>query len=400
MASVETTLRNGEAVADRIGITRIANVTTLDTVGIPTWMAIRPLSKSLTVSQGKGVSHELAKVSALMESIELYHAEEFVVRGPSRSIVDALEHSNSFVDPLQLPLRQGASKLAMDRFEWIEAIGLFSRRSRFVPRHMICRDSTAVSHEAMPFISSSNGLASGNTLSEAVLHAALELIERDQLSFWLVGLLKGTPRSTTRIDPSSIDNSICQSLLSKLTDAGLEIAIWHTTSTIRLPAFSCTIFDSSGNTLFPQRASGHGCHMLKGIALARAVSEAAQSRLTHITGSRDDSGWAKYYNDLPSESELNQDWLHRIKTEPSSLNYSSLPECDPPSSTQDALETIQEELFRVGLPEILIVNLTQPSIGIPVCQAVVPGLEWNAIKDSYTPSPRMLEFLNLTEVQG
>ena len=58
-----------------MGITRIANVTGLDRIGIPVVMACRPNARSLAVSQGKGLTLEAAKASAVMEAIELHHAE-------------------------------------------------------------------------------------------------------------------------------------------------------------------------------------------------------------------------------------------------------------------------------------------------------------------------------------
>src|SRR5258708_7120677 len=51
------------------GITRLANITGLDTIGIPVWTVVRPLGLSLSVSQGKGITHELATVSGIMECI-------------------------------------------------------------------------------------------------------------------------------------------------------------------------------------------------------------------------------------------------------------------------------------------------------------------------------------------
>jgi len=39
-------------------------------------------------------------------------------------------------------------------------------------------------------------------------------------------------------------------------------------------------------------AAGHGCHPCRAVALSRALTEAAQSRLTMISGSRDDVTWA------------------------------------------------------------------------------------------------------------
>ncbi|MCP9984172.1 hypothetical protein [Actinomadura madurae] len=79
----EDTLRGLEPILDQVGITRIADVTWLDEIGIPVYQAIRPDSWSLCVSQGKGLTGDLAKVSAVMESIELWHAERMPGRqGP------------------------------------------------------------------------------------------------------------------------------------------------------------------------------------------------------------------------------------------------------------------------------------------------------------------------------
>src|SRR5437868_3461455 len=63
--AVANSLARARAVMPALGITRLANVTGLDHVGVPTWMAVRPLALSLSVSQGKGLTHDLAKISAL-----------------------------------------------------------------------------------------------------------------------------------------------------------------------------------------------------------------------------------------------------------------------------------------------------------------------------------------------
>src|SRR5262245_16449179 len=60
---------------DAIGITRVANITGLDHVGIPVVVVCRPNSRSLAVAQGKGIDLVSAKVSGIMESVEQYHAE-------------------------------------------------------------------------------------------------------------------------------------------------------------------------------------------------------------------------------------------------------------------------------------------------------------------------------------
>jgi YcaO-like protein with predicted kinase domain len=47
-----------------MGITRIANVTGLDRIGIPVVMVCRPNSRSVSVSQGKGLTLDAARHQA------------------------------------------------------------------------------------------------------------------------------------------------------------------------------------------------------------------------------------------------------------------------------------------------------------------------------------------------
>src|SRR5262245_21673480 len=63
----------------QMGITRIANVTGLDYIGVPVVMVYRPNSRALAVSQGKGLTLAAAKASGLMESVESYHAERIAL---------------------------------------------------------------------------------------------------------------------------------------------------------------------------------------------------------------------------------------------------------------------------------------------------------------------------------
>src|SRR5262249_58014799 len=75
VVSPAETMERLRPLLSRMGITRLANVTGLDHIGIPVVMACRPNSRSLSVSQGKGMDIDAAKASAAMESIEGYHAE-------------------------------------------------------------------------------------------------------------------------------------------------------------------------------------------------------------------------------------------------------------------------------------------------------------------------------------
>jgi ribosomal protein S12 methylthiotransferase accessory factor YcaO len=73
--NLDQTLKRVLRLAPVMGITRIANVTGLDQIGIPVVMVCRPNSRSVAVSQGKGIDLPSARASGLMEATELYHAE-------------------------------------------------------------------------------------------------------------------------------------------------------------------------------------------------------------------------------------------------------------------------------------------------------------------------------------
>ena len=72
----EQTWRAIKPILKGFGITRVGEITGLDRVGIPVWIAVRPNARTLSVSQGKGLDDTAAKVSAAMEALEIAHAEQ------------------------------------------------------------------------------------------------------------------------------------------------------------------------------------------------------------------------------------------------------------------------------------------------------------------------------------
>ena len=76
----EATLARLTPLLDAMGITRVGMITGLNSIGLPVAQATRPNSRAVAVSLGKGVTVAAAKVSAIMEAAETYHAE--TVAGP------------------------------------------------------------------------------------------------------------------------------------------------------------------------------------------------------------------------------------------------------------------------------------------------------------------------------
>src|SRR5688572_1920519 len=70
------TCRQVAPFLSQLGITRVAKQTGLDRIGIPVFSALRPNARTLSSSQGKGISEDAARASATMEAIEFAYAEK------------------------------------------------------------------------------------------------------------------------------------------------------------------------------------------------------------------------------------------------------------------------------------------------------------------------------------
>ena len=393
--AAKETLARLKPTLKEFGITRLAGITGLDTIGIPVWTAVRPLGRSLSVSQGKGITRELAIVSAIMEGIEVFHAEQ---RRPPPTVCPLFECNRdcSFISPYRLTIRSDAA-LSEDRtIPWLMGEDLFDGSQKWIAEELLDLDFSKYGTESV-FLSSSNGLASGNTRTEAIVHGLCEVIERDQVSFWSVEQGELNPTGKRRLILQSIRDPVCQPLVEKCLSAGLEVFVWYITINIDIPVFTCTIVDRRNNTPYPQQASGYGCHPIATIALSRAITEAAQSRVTHISGLREDLTWARYRDEFPCETESNRAALAKISNEPSVVDFGKL--CSESSiislDMRCLLQHILKQLDKAGLRSAIAVDLAENDI-FSVVFVCVPDLEYKTPKAGalYTPGNRMRAYLS------
>lgn len=354
-----------------MGITRVANVTGLDTVGIPVVMVARPNSRSVSVSQGKGVTLVAAKASGVMESIESYHAERITLPLKFASF-EELRWTHPVVDVHQLPRLSTSAYTPHTPILWIEGADLLNGGRKWTPFDMVHLNftmPTAPGHGC--FLPSSNGLASGNHLTEATSHAIAELIERDAITLWRQS--DAAAQQATSVDLDSVDDPVCRSLIERFEAVGVDVGVWEITSDVGLPAFLCRIVEREDGPQHSIRpASGMGCHAAREIALSRALTEAAQSRLTFIAGARDDMPRAEYDRHLDPAQHAR--WKTRIFSGPAQRSFA-----DCPTHSATAIEAdLQHQLDRlraVGIKEVVAIDLTKPEFGIPVVRVIAPGLE-------------------------
>lgn len=363
------TLRRMQPLLPRLGITRLANVTGLDRIGLPVVICCRPNSRSLAVSQGKGLDLDAAKASALMESVEAFHAERIALPLLLASYAE-LRRSRPVVDVDVLP-RPASSLFHPDLpMLWIEGYDLIQRVSVWLPYELVHTNFTLPPPGHGSFHCSSNGLASGNHLLEALSHAVCEVVERDATALW-DQLLQAEQRAT-RVDPGSVNDPDCCRVLELFARAGVAVAVWEQTSDIGLPAFLCTIVDAAEDRLHPvQSASGMGCHPVREVALLRALTEAAQSRLTDISGTRDDV-FRDEYDRLHSPDRLARDRA-LLTGSTGARRFSDAPTfaCD---SFNDDVALELERLQAVGVRSAVLIDLSSGEFQTPVVRVVIPGL--------------------------
>jgi len=380
LATPSETLARVRPLAARMGITRLGNITGLDRIGIPVAVAVRPNSRSVSVSQGKGLDLPQAMASALMEACEGFHAEEI---GAVRiAAYRDLALSVTVVDPAALCA--GTRKFdAAHSISWVEGNDLLREEPCWVPAEIVHTDYTLPQPDDY-FLAGSNGLASGNHPTEAITAALYELVERDAVALWIARPLRR--RSACALDLASVDDPDCGALLARYEAAGIGVRVWHVTTDIGLATFLCEIRDlSAGDPRRPSRFHGSGCHADRAIALTRALTEAAQTRLTYIAGTRDDLSSAEYR--ATPDDEIRDALLDALacETPPTPL------EAAPSFVTDDLGEDLRWALGRlsaIGIDRVIAVDLTRPDLMIPVVRLVIPGLEWDPHHPNYQPGPR------------
>jgi YcaO-like protein with predicted kinase domain len=363
-----------------MGITRLGNITGLDRIGIPVAVAVRPNSRSVSVSQGKGLDLPQAMASALMEACEGFHAED--VGAVRVAAYRDLARSATVVDPAALCA--GTRKFdAADSISWVEGNDLLRQEPCWVPAESVHTDYTLPQPDGY-FLAGSNGLASGNHLTEAINAALYELVERDAVALWIAQPLRR--RAACALDLASVDDPDCRALLSRYEAAGVAVRVWNVTTDVGIASFLCEIRDlSAGDPQRPSRFHGSGCHADRAIALARALTEAAQTRLTYIAGIRDDLSPAEYR--ATPDDEIREALLDALARETAPIPFAAVPNFVAEDLGED-LRWALGRLSAMGIDRVIAVDLTRRDFLIPVVRLVIPGLEWDPHHPNYQPGPR------------
>jgi ribosomal protein S12 methylthiotransferase accessory factor len=357
----------------RLGITRVARQTGLDAIGIPCFAAIRPNALSLATSAGKGIDDDAAIASAVMEAAEYAIAEAPSCRVLTASVAE-LERTDRRYHRLDRLAASPGMARADEVVGWVEATDLLANEPVLVPLAAVTIGTEpAGSHGTSR---STNGLASGNCREEAIFHSLCELIERDATTLW--GLRPASQQA--ELDAAAFDDPVIDAMCRRIADAGMTLRLFDQTSDLGVPVIYATIFEDTGTDGYFDLAAGAGCHPVSSRAALRAITEAAQTRITNIAGARDDFSPDDYQRALPSD-------LQR-------LTRRAAPTTAPPRglSPQTSLEALVQfclsQLRRAGIGAILAADLGGEEFGIAVVKLLVPELEDRGPNEHWRPGPR------------
>jgi ribosomal protein S12 methylthiotransferase accessory factor len=341
------------------GITRLGSITELDRIGIPVVQAVRPLSRSVSVNQGKGVTYPQAAISALMESLEGWASEHISTERVELAGFRSMNRQGYWS-------HLGNGGEFNETLAWIKGWDLLSSRAVPVPLALVDTAYTIPSPHPSWLPRNTTGLAAGTSWRGAIEHACFEALERHARCAAL-----RVPHFFDRyqVDSRSVFAEAAGKIIDRLLSAGCSVGIWSIPTEHGLPVYWCHVMESELQApLAPWPAEGFGCDRTHDRALAKALLEACQSRLGIISAAREDiTGHIYHYQGTRKLSA----WRRQL-----AVSASLYPAAAESEAKTDPSALPLEALRRAGARAVIVVALfSDESIPLHVVRVVTPPLE-------------------------
>lgn len=353
----------------RFGITRVGDVTGLDVVGIPVWFAARPNSRGLSVSQGKGFVAEQARLSAIMEAIEGAVAEETRRHIATFKSIQDMREKGVPVIPFETVGRVDPDALDLQKERaWVKGTSIRRQHEVFAPYELVGMDFRAdFPWDRRAFRMSSQGLAAGFDHDHAVLHALLELIENDACFLIDTFETRAMARQPLRL-PAGLAPSF-DGLVQRLCAIGLPPSFFDLTNTLGVPVVMASLPRSLQAQDGPTTRSAAGAACRAGVhdAATAALLEAVQSRLTDISGARDDLSPLRYQRDVFTAGPVTSG-VRPVQRLPADLDFAHDDASAPP------WRQLAAHLFARGIEDIHVFPLETEVSGLHVVRVLASGL--------------------------
>ncbi|HWA89904.1 MAG TPA: YcaO-like family protein [Rhizomicrobium sp.] len=359
----EETLATAKAWAERARIRAVTDITDLDCLGLPVFVSERSPALTDGFTFGKGRARIESEIGAYMEAIECHFAEPG--NGAAVTRWGAVSDLGSWREFAPVVGREAEPEAAL---LLARATDAETGAEGWIPAALVyCAEADT---GASLYGATGNGLASGNSVAEASLHALFELIERD---IWSIEFVRNR---SMRVAEDSLPPQV-REVVATAARNGLALIVRAVPNDFGMPFFAAFLFDPEK----PERRffnGGWGCHLDRDIALMRAVTEVAQSRCAYLHGGRawEDEG----AGELRAQMEM--------VLAPPFIRYEAV-EAVPAAGTiaQQWAQTVAA-LRRVTDRPIWRVVLTPDEGPLHVVRLVVPLLE-NFSRETMRVGPRL-----------
>jgi ribosomal protein S12 methylthiotransferase accessory factor len=365
------TLRLARRLMPALGISRVTDITRMDRLGLPVFTSVRPRGQVLRVHAGKGLRPIDAEVGALMEAVEYAAAEPQRCTQPLRwmRVAELVAQLGGDVQLVDFAPRLGARISPRQQLATVACEDLRDGRRLALPAELVFLPFVHADNPGH-FGWTSNGLASGNTLAEATLHGLLEVLERDAIAMNLAHDASHWVRTDSLPAPFGAHARRWQR-------GGVALAVRQVPNAFGLPCLQACLHEPTGQAV--QLSAGYGLHLDPHIALARAVCEAAQSRLSHIHGARDDvlHFYPAYSGQDPADRRQASTTLaQRAFDRSRPLDFGALPPGPGPgASVQATLAQLLRRLQDAGFGAVFRHRYSPALPGLQVVKVIVPKCE-------------------------
>jgi len=369
-------------------------------------------------SGGKGKTDIQAKASALCEAIErysgIYQGTEIRRKGSYRDLRDLAIHPNTCMtfSRDQYDGREAWNATCPNTFqrvpapfdeteeiEWTPVWSLSHKTFKYLPT-AYCYYGYPKSDDPSCW-ADSNGTAAGNTREEAILQGFMELVERDSVAVWWYNRL-----NRPAVDLESFGDPYMSDLKAYYRSIHRDLWVLDLTADFGIPVFAA-ISRRTDNAV-EDITYAFGAHFDPKIGILRSLTEVNQMLPAVLCQNPDGTTRYNFSDDLAMK------WWQTatLENQPYLLPSDQLAPktaADYPIMASDDLFTDVMKCIEIvtsqGL-EMLVLEQTQPDIGLNVMKVIVPGMRsfwkrWGPgrlydvpVKLGWLPAPLKEEELN------
>jgi len=345
---------------------------------------------------GKGKTEIQAKTGAICEAIEryslMYQGDVYGIEASMAELEGAI-HPNSCMNysDKQFANREKTNReigtfniLVPEPFEmnakmeWTPVYSLLEQKFKYLPSCFCYGQYPVEDGDKVYAFPDPNGCAAGNTIEEAILQGFLELVERDAAAIWWYNRLK-----RPAVDLRSLNNPYLEKVISYYHSIGRNLWVLDITTDLGIPAFVAITSEKINKETKEQAEEklekkegkkqkilyAFGAHVDAKIAIERSVIEVNQL-LPIIQGEQYLTEDKIFLDWLDNKTLNDQRYLVPSEEPAKTINdYPPLCEANIYESVKFCVDTVHNH----GL-ETLILDMTQPDIGLPVVKVIVPGL--------------------------